>query len=496
MNTEHDFSFLWFDYETFGIDPKSDRIAQFAAVRTDADLNEIGQPIELFCQPALDYLPSAQSCLVTHITPQMCQQRGVREDNFAAQVVAQFAQPGTCGVGYNSIRFDDEFTRHLLWRNLRDPYAREWQNGCSRWDVLDVVRMMHALRPQGMVWPVRSDGSGLPSFKLEHLSAANGIRHEAAHDALSDVRAMLALMRLVKSTAPRLFAFALTLREKKSVLKEMGLGAGKQPVWGGEKPFLHVSGQLPRQHGHMAVMFALAAHPSNPNEIICWDLRHDPSVLQGLSAQDIQQRLFITDEAARASDIERLPLKTIHINRSPMVIGQLKTLSPERAAELHIDIAQSLAHAEVARALLPQVQASLSAAFTKDWPAAADVDGALYDGGLLSGADRAALEHWRSLSPVQRAAAALPPFDDARLAELAWRWQARNWPETLSESEQQRWSAHCTARLIEGVGGARTAERLFAEIDQLGEQLSEDDEAGQEVLGELYDWASAIVPEA
>jgi len=205
-------SFLWHDYETFGTDPRRDRPAQFAALRTDAELNEIGAPLMWYCQPTNDYLPDPQACLITSITPQQCLQRGLREYQFAARIEGELAQPGTIGVGYNSIRFDDEVTRFLFWRNLIDPYAREWQNQCGRWDLLDVVRMAYALRPEGIEWP--RNGDGQPSFRLEHLTQANGLAHEAAHDALSDVRATIALARLVRARQPRLFDFCLGLHKK------------------------------------------------------------------------------------------------------------------------------------------------------------------------------------------------------------------------------------------------------------------------------------------
>ena len=186
-------TFLWHDYETFGINAPADRPAQFAAIRTDASLNEIGEPINILCRPAPDYLPDPASCLVTGITPQHCLQHGLAEQAFAARIHAALSQAGTIGVGYNSIRFDDEFTRFLFWRNLIDPYGREWQDGCGRWDLLDVMRLAHALRPDDIHWPQHENGT--TSFRLEHLSAANGLQHDSAHDALSDVRATLEIGR-------------------------------------------------------------------------------------------------------------------------------------------------------------------------------------------------------------------------------------------------------------------------------------------------------------
>ena len=188
-------SFFWHDYETFGRDPRLDRPAQFAGIRTDLDLNEVGEPVMLYCKPAPDYLPDPEACLLTGILPQECLAKGLPEYRFADAVLAELGASGTIGVGYNSIRFDDEVTRHLLWRTLRPPYDREWRNGCSRWDLLDVVRTTAALRPEGIEWPRHDDGR--PSFKLEHLSAANGLAHAQAHDALSDVRATIALAALI-----------------------------------------------------------------------------------------------------------------------------------------------------------------------------------------------------------------------------------------------------------------------------------------------------------
>ncbi|MGZ8358336.1 MAG: exodeoxyribonuclease I, partial [Telluria sp.] len=317
-------TFLWHDYETFGAQPRRDRPAQFAAIRTDASLNEIGDPIMLYCQPAPDFLPDPQSCLITGITPQQCLEWGVPEHKFAATVEAAFSQPGTIGVGYNTIRFDDEVTRFLFWRNLIDPYAREWQNNCGRWDLLDVVRMTYALRPEGIEWPLREDGR--PSFKLEHLAKANGLLHEAAHDALSDVRATIALARLIRSRQPKLFDFALRLHKKDQVAAELGLPTTCATA----RPFLHVSGMFPADRGCLAVMWPLATHPTNRNELLAWDLAHDPAELPLLDVATLRQRLF-TRTADLPEGMSRLPLKSIHLNKSPMVVGNLRTLDPAMA---------------------------------------------------------------------------------------------------------------------------------------------------------------------
>ena len=232
-------TFLWHDYETFGANTRLARPAQFAAIRTDAELNEIGEPLMLYCQPAPDFLPEPEACLITGITPQLCLERGIPEYQFAQQINAAFSQAGTIGVGYNTIRFDDEITRFMLWRNLIDPYAREWQNNCGRWDILDMLRTTYALRPDGINWPLNDEGK--VSFKLEHLCAANGITHEAAHDALSDVRATIALAKLVKQKQPKLFDFCFNLHKKTHVAEEIGMQE--------QHPFLHISGMYSVDYG-------------------------------------------------------------------------------------------------------------------------------------------------------------------------------------------------------------------------------------------------------
>jgi len=475
-------TFLWHDYETFGANVRRDRPSQFACIRTDAELNEIGEPLMLYCQPAPDFLPSPEACLITGITPQMCLERGVPEHAFAAQVEQVFAQPGTIGVGYNTIRFDDEITRFMFWRNLIDPYAREWQNDCGRWDLLDVVRLCYALRPEGIVWPNKDDGK--PSFKLGDLARANGLLHEAAHDALSDVRVTIALARLIRTSNLRLFDFALRLHKKDRVAAELGLPTTAANA----KPFLHVSGMFAAERGCLAVMWPIATHPTNKNEIIAWDLAHDPSELPLLDVATLRQRLF-TRGADLPEGVQRLPVKSIHLNKSPMVVGNLKTLVPAMAERWQVDLDTAMRHAEIARDL-PDMSAIWPEVFKRPAAAAPDVDEDLY-GGFIGNADRRRLEQLRKLSGAELAQARTG-FDDSRLEELLFRYRARNFVETLSPEEAERWEAHRVARLLEGEGGVPNVESYFETIDALSETV---DERGEDVLGALYEYAEAITPE-
>jgi exodeoxyribonuclease-1 len=477
----HSHTFLWHDYETFGAQPRRDRPSQFAAIRTDANLTELGEPIMLYCQPAPDFLPDPHSCLITGITPQQCLEQGLPEHQFAAAIEQAFSLPGTIGVGYNTIRFDDEITRFLFWRNLIDPYAREWQNECGRWDLLDVVRTAYALRPEGIQWPTRPEGGA--SFKLTDLTAANALLHEAAHDALSDVRATIALARLIKLAQPRLFDFCLGLHKKSGVAHELGMPIAPRHA----RPFWHVSGMFSVERGCLALMWPLAMHPKNKNELIAWDLAFDPRELASLKAADVRLRLF-SKAADLPEGVLRLPVKSIHFNKSPMVMGNLKVLSPAMAQRWSVDVQAQLRNAEYALGL-PDMSAIWSDVFYHPDGPRPDVDQDLY-GGFVSNSDRLRLNDLRAMSPYELAHAR-PAFEDERLPELLFRYRARNFPEGLTDDEAQRWEEYRAGRLFDGAGGARTVEQLFDQIDELS---SDTDERGEAILGALYDYAESIAP--
>ena len=427
-------TFLWHDYETTGADPRRDRPSQFAAVRTNADLEPIGEPVSILCQPAPDVLPHPEAVLVTGITPQRMRNEGLAEAEFAARVHEAMREPGTCNVGYNSIRFDDEFTRHLLYRNFFDPYEREWKDGNSRWDLIDLARMCHALRPEGIHWPQRDDGT--PSFRLEHLAAGNGIEQVRAHDAVSDVEALIGLARLIRQRQPRLWDWYLALRDKRRVFGLVDVA--------GMVPLVHVSSRYPASRGCLALVAPLAMHPALPNGIIVYDLDADPAPLLELDAEDIADRVF-TARADLPDGIERIPLKTIHANKSP-ALAPMSVLRGVDLTRIALDPDRALRHLEQLRAA-PGLTARLHAVFThgREHAAAADPELALYDG-FLPEPDRRLLAEVRA-TPPERLGQQSFPFRDPRYPELLFRYRARNWPGTLDAAESARWEAFRQRRL-------------------------------------------------
>jgi exodeoxyribonuclease I len=471
-------TFLWHDYETFGKNTRTARPAQFAAIRTDENLNEISAPMEWFCQPAPDFLPEPEACLITGITPQQCLKVGIPEYQFAEQILQALSQPNTIGVGYNTLRYDDEITRFMFWRNLIEPYSREWQNGCGRWDLIDLARVTYALRPEGINW-VRNE-QGNVSFKLTALTAANGIAHEAAHDAVSDVRATIALAKLLKVKQPKLFDFYFKLRSKDNVSAEIGLGTGK--------PFLHLSSMFPAERAHLALVFPLGVHPTNKNEIIVWDCAYDPSELFTLDASAIKLRMFTRTDAL-PEGVARLPIKTIHLNKSPFVIRDLRVLDAAAQERCQLDMALNQQHADLLSNRIGELGAGVwQQVFQREFEAG-DVDESLYSG-FVGSTDRSILNRLRKLSPPALAKER-PRFTDARLTELLFRYRARNFPDTLVEGELEQWQQHCAERLHHGAAGALSLEAFFAQLEQL--KLSGD--ANVELLQELGNYANRIAPE-
>ncbi|NWA23858.1 exodeoxyribonuclease I [Pseudomonas gingeri] len=467
-------SIFWYDYETTGINPRNDRALQVAGIRTDAELNEIDEPVNLYCRPSEDILPHPAACMITGITPQQLAEQGLAEADFMTRVHAQLSRPGTCGAGYNTLRFDDEVTRYSLYRNFFDPYAREWQGGNSRWDLIDVVRAAYALRPQGIVWP---EDDGRVTLKLERLTAANGIDHGHAHEALSDVRATIALARLIREKQPKLYDWLFHLRSKQRVMDEIRL---LQPV-------VHISGRFSAARHYLGVVLPLAWHPRNRNALIVCDLSQDPQPLFDLDAETLREQLYIRHEA-RAEGQLPVPLKLIHVNRCP-VVAPLKVLRAEDQKRLQLDMALYEARRQQLNDTQEVWRDKVQALYaSEDFAPSEDPEQQLYDG-FIGDRDRRLCEQVRIAEPEQLARGQWP-FDDERLPELLFRYRARNFPASLSEEEQQRWRTFCRQRLSEAGCGAPNTLADFTE--HLMKCLPDATAAQRQVLEQWQDYAQSL----
>ncbi|MFB6422008.1 MAG: exodeoxyribonuclease I [Candidatus Malihini olakiniferum] len=466
--------FFIYDYETFGKHPARDRPAQFAGIYTDIDFNIISDPLVIYCQPTNDYLPEPEAVLITGITPQIAQTKGVCEAEFSRQIHEAFSASNTCIMGYNNIRFDDEVSRNIFYRNFYDPYAYSWQHGNSRWDLLDALRACYALRPEGIEWPLNNDR--LPSFCLEHLTNANGVSHEQAHDAMSDVYAIIFMAKLFKKAQPKLFQYLFALRKKNKVNAIIDISQ--------MKPLVHVSSTFGAARYNTSLIVPIAWHPENRNVVIVCDLAGDIALLLELDADALRQRLYTTHERLEIGQ-RPAPIKLIHINKCP-VLAPVNTLHLEDAERLGIDRRRCLENLSVLqqRTEVREKVVSLYAdapSFTLE----NDVDMRLYDG-FFSDTDLKAMSIIQKTAPKNLPSLDLS-FNDSRILPLLFRYRARNFPCTLDKGEKKRWSEHRKAMF--------TPERLKSYTSNLNElyTLHGKDQRKAYLLKMLFSYTKELV---
>ena len=470
---------FWHDYETSGTDTRRDRPLQFAGVRTDSELNVIEDPLVIYARPSDDFLPHPMACMITGITPQKALEEGYPEAEFIDLIHQQMARPGTCSVGFNSLRFDDEITRNTLYRNFFDPYAREWQNGCSRWDIIDMLRLTRALRPEGINWPLYADGT--PSLRLEDLTAANGIDHGNAHDALSDVKATIAVAKLVKQAQPKLYDYVLQNRTKARV--QAMLDTERM------KPVLHVSSKYPVEHCNLALVAPLVTQPGNPNATLVWDLRYDPQPLFERSTEELRQLLFTRHDELPAG-APKIALKAVHVNRCP-ILAPATMLSGEEAARFAIDGESCRQHLALLRNE-PGLLDKIRAIYDDKREAEADPDLAIYSGGFFSQDDRRLIDKVRQADADTLGDLDLP-FQDTRLEEMFLRYKARNYPHTLSEGERHRWEEYRSHKLLSGENGYLSFDQLYEQMNRIAADPATTD-SQRVILEELALYAESIYP--
>lgn len=412
---------------------------QFAGQRTNMELMPIGEPVNILVQMTEDTLPHPQAILVTGITPQDTRRDGVTEAEFARYVTEEVFAPNTIAVGFNSVRFDDEFMRMLLWRNFYDPYEWEWKDGRGRWDILNMVRLTRALRPEGIEWPFTDDGK--PTNRLELLTKLNHVEHEHAHDALSDVYATIAVARLVREHQRALFDFLLNHRDKNAVKEIVNLD--------NKQPFVYASGRYSGEFNKTTVAFPLTS--GRHGNVLVYDLRHNINDLD-------PEATFPT-------------VKELCLNKCPAVapLGVLgkddgwKKLGLTRE-QIERNLQDLLARPDFAEQMRGEFEDR------PEFPSALEPEMALYDG-FLDDADRVKVAAVRN-ADARELADFHPDFNDERLPELLLHYKARNFPKALSEAEAAKWEDFRRARL------ARQAEWFMKE---LGEAYEKDNFVGEEL---------------
>jgi exodeoxyribonuclease-1 len=475
-------SFFFYDLETSGFNPREARIMQFAGQRTDMELKPIGEPVDIFVKMTEDILPEADAILLTGITPQATIAEGVTEAEFLKQFTHEVATPDTIFLGYNTVRFDDEFMRTLHYRNFYDAYEWQWQDGRSKWDLLDMVRLTRALRPEGIAWPF--DAKGNPTNRLELLTALNRLDHAHAHDALSDVTATIAIARLIYNKQPKLFEYLLQMRDKKRVAELVG----------GGKPFVYTSGKYPSEFEKTTVVATVCNHPQKQAALV-FDLRHDPSEYQNMTPEQLVEKWRWKKDSTEA----RLPVKTLQFNHCP-AIAPLAVLDDASRERLHIDLAVIRKHHAILLGMkdlperllkaLEMMESQRQASFLANEQ---EVDGRLYDG-FFGAQDKQSMRVVRAADPAELGDNLGLKFQDNRLEALLPLYKARNHPRALSSDERTTWEQYCEQRLLGGGQHSRMA-KYFARLQDI---VAKGQLTGHQeyLLEELRLYGESIMPES
>ena len=459
-------TFFFYDLETSGLNPRYDRVMQFAGQRTDLEMNLIGDPVNFLVRLSDDILPSPEALMVTGITPQSVNADGVTEAEFAKKVSDEIFTPGTIAVGFNSIRFDDEFMRHTLWRSFYDPYEWTWADNRSRWDILDVVRLVRALRPNGIKWPVDKEGKAVN--RLVSLTEANKLEHLHAHDALSDVEATIQVAKMLREKQPKIWQFLLDNRGKNEIAKIVNLD--------GPKPFVYASGRYNAEFEKTTVAFPIAPG-RKPGSVLVYDLRVNPDEVEKLLVKKPKK-------ADDAIDWRAIPVKEMAYNRCPAV-APLGVWDDDTAKRLKLSIGTIQEnHAKLAKN--QGLVDKLVEIWTErpDFPPAADVEGQLYDSFMPDG-DKVRTRAVRACTP-EELADFHPNFDDERLTELLFRYKARNFPTSLSEDEAKKWETFRREKF------ARELPGYFERLAQLAETTDDNDK--QFILEEIQLFVESNMP--
>ncbi len=468
-------TFFFYDLETSGLSATDDRIMQFAGQRTDMNFQPIGEPINELVALNDDTIPSPEAMLVTGITPQKTLEEGWSEAEFAKKLVDEWFTPDTIIVGFNNVRFDDEFIRHLLWRNFYDPYEWSWRDGRSRWDLLDVVRMTRALRPEGIEWPVNEDGEAVN--KLELITKANSISHDNAHDALSDVMALIDVAKLIKSKQPQLFDYLLKMRDKKQVQALVNLED--------KRPLVYTSGRYDKQYAKTTVAFPLTSAPHG--NVIVYDLRYDPAPFVDLTPQELANRLHASWEERQSEGFVPIPAKQLQYNRCPAVapLGVLEQADGWSKLELSSDVVQRNLQVLLAN---PAFAENIRTVFESrpEFAPQTDPEAQLYDNFLPNG-DKVRVEAVRNATE-QQLVDMQPEFSDERLPGLLLHYKARSFPSSLTEAEMHQWEAWRAERL------QRQLPQVVKSLEHLSKTQLTDDQTF--ILSELQLWIESIIPES
>lgn len=466
-------SFLFYDYETFGKDPALDKPAQFASIRTNENFNITEDPKSFYCIPPRDYLPNPEAVMITGITPQYAKKYGINEAQFSKHIHNIFNIPNSCILGYNNINFDDEITRNIFYRNFYDPYDYIWKNNNSRWDLLNLFRASYALRPNGINWP--KDEQGNPNFKLQNLTASNDIKHQNAHNAISDVLATIEMAKLIKNTQPKMFKYFFKLRKKKEIIKLINISE--------MTPLIYVSGIFGNKKLNTSLISPIIWHPTNKNSVIVYDLSKSINSLLTLNVNKIKK--FFYTKKTELINKPTIPIKIVQINKCP-ILAPINILNSENIYRIRLNLDNCMNNLSILKKN-KEIKNKIFNIFNniKPFTSINDVDTQIYSK-FFSKTDLLKFNIIRD-TPIHKLSKLNLKFNDTRITELFFRYRARNYPKTLTKKEQIIWIKHCINKF-----SLKKITKYFQKINELFITYKNDKKKIHK-LQKLVDYAIKII---
>lgn len=432
-------SFVFFDTETTGLKHGFDQIVHFAAIRTDADLNEI----ERF---------EARSRLLPHVLPHPAALRtnglpigrlldGSLPSHYdMVRAIRQrlLSWSPSIFLGYNSIRFDEEMLRHALFQTLHPAYLTSNHNN-SRADVWGLVMAAAAVSPACLNVP--TGPAGRPIFRLEQLAIANGVVQEQAHDALSDVITTLKLCRLVHQRSPELWQRFVRFSKKATVADFIEAEDGFMLT------------EFFANEAYHAPVVCIGRDPDQANGRFCLSLN-----------SDVDRYVAMTDDELRAELAQKpCPVRRLRINAAPTLTALYD--APEVMLDgVDIDAVEARARRMKGD---PALCTRLVTAYTstrEPRPPSRHAEERLYDG-FPGPQDEARLVEFHDVDWTDRLAI-VQSLDDERLRFFGLRllyFEARS---VLPEALRLELDRALSGRLVDAAAGGLTLEQALRAIDE------------------------------
>jgi len=334
--------YVFYDIESTSPDSSTTQMVQIALIETDGQLNILKDENNkerahmFYIKMRPDIIPEPGAFLVHKVDPEWVghyktkninsdgkripehifsncknQPDGPVYNQHEANILIQSIMTrtgNTCIAGYNSEKFDDEVIRHNFYRNMLEPYSHEWANGNHRADIIKAVQIVRMYSEKALKWPIGEDGK--VSMKLERLSVENGLVHEKAHDALSDIYATIFLAKLIKDRRPSLWDKFKMLSDKQNVSRLVNSG----------EVLTLTQMFIPKEKYGTTLALPLFQDNQNKNKYYLIDLLSDIEPILSMDADDLRDYIYSkkVERALKYPDIN-INIRSVSINKSPAI---------------------------------------------------------------------------------------------------------------------------------------------------------------------------------